>query len=76
MPRRERRGRGAVEAHGEEEQMSALRKLNHEESDAIATRLDELEALVPAGTVVELPTRPDDGIDPNQTSAWVWGWVH
>lgn len=60
-----------------EEQMTAVRKLNYEESDAIAARLGELEALVPAGTVVELPTaKPDDGIDPNETSAWVWGWVH
>lgn len=77
MPRRERRARDEVESHGDkEEQMSAVRKLSHEESHAIATRLDELEALVPAGTVVELPTKPKDGVDPNETSAWVWGWVH
>ena len=60
-----------------EDQMSAVRKLDYEDSDAIAARLDELQTLVPSGTVVKLPTtRPDDGIDPNETSAWVWGWVH
>lgn len=57
--------------------MSAARKLSLDETDAVAVRLNELEALVPAGTVVTLPKpKPDNGIDPNETSAWVWGWVH
>jgi hypothetical protein len=60
-----------------EDHMSAVRKLDVDDGDAIATRLDELQSLVPSGTVVKLPTtKPDDGIDPNETSAWVWGWVH
>lgn len=57
--------------------MSAQRMLEYQDSDLIAARLDELQALVPEGTVVKLPTtKADDAVDPDQTSAWVWGWVH
>ena len=52
-------------------------KIEQNEVDAIADRLEELKTLVPEGVVVELPkAKPDAGIDPNETSAWVWGWVH
>lgn len=42
-------------------------------------RFDELKALMPegGGEVLDFPEpQSDPSVDPNETSAWVWGWVH